>query len=98
VTLLKTYHFRSGGSLLSHDTRQVGLVRDEADDQGTTYLGALVASDKCLFTLATELDEATRLLATKPDTARSRIERISRTLQELQRDYQLVRRAAARRR
>jgi hypothetical protein len=80
--------------LLSHGSHKTQLLRDFADDQSTTYLDALVASGKCLFTLATELDEAIRLLATKPDVARSRIERITRTLHQLQYDYKLIRQSA----
>jgi len=79
---------------LAHGRGKPAVLGDY-DEESLTYLDALVASGKCLFTLATELEEAAHLLDVKPETARSQIERISRTLHQLQADYQLNHRSAA---
>jgi hypothetical protein len=66
------------------------LTLHDYNEFASTDIKALVASGDCLVTLATVLDGATELLATKPETARTQIEKIIRTLMHLQRHYELV--------
>lgn len=70
--------------------RQDMLLHDGDNPDDATQIDAMVASDDCFITLATQLDALTHDEPTLTLSQQTAIEPIVRTLIYLQRQYQIV--------